>query len=181
MGGWRRSGLILGAALCWSAALLIGAVVGLPERAAFTGVVIPGERPIAPEIGAVAPPFSGLTVAGERLDLWALHGKPIILNFWATWCEPCALEMPELQALYAERGAEQVRVLAVNLGEGAAQVQAWGQHFGLTFDLLLDPTQQVAALYHLRGQPSTYVISAEGVITHIFYGPTTAAALRGAL
>lgn len=180
MGWLRRSGLILGAALCWSAALLLLVVVGLPERATYTGVVRPGERPIAPEIGAVAPPFSGVTVTGERVDLWALRGQQVIVNFWATWCEPCAVEMPELQALYAERSTA-LRVVAVNLGEGAAQVRAWADRFGLTFDLLLDPDQRVAALYQLRGQPSTYVISAEGVITHIFYGPTTAAALRGVL
>jgi peroxiredoxin len=89
--------------------------------------------------------------------------------------------MPELQALYAARRDDGLRVVAVNLGETREAAQTWVDAFGLSFDIALDTNGRVAALYALRGQPSTYVVAPDGVITHIFYGATTRAALEAAL
>jgi peroxiredoxin len=151
-----------------SAAVVILIVVGLPQRADYTGVLtIPGVRPTAPEINAYAPPFALPTLMGELLQLESLRGETVLINFWATWCVPCAIEMPELQTLYEQRD---VRIIAVNLGESREEVAAWVEAFGLTFDVVLDARQEVAALYALRGQPSTYVVSPDGIITAIFYG-----------
>jgi peroxiredoxin len=74
-----------------------------------------------------------------------------------------------------------VRVLAVNLGEPTELIVDWVQHFGLTFEIVLDPDQTIASLYRLRGQPSTFVVSPDGVITQIYYGPTSQQALEAAL
>ncbi|MBI5669053.1 MAG: TlpA family protein disulfide reductase [Chloroflexi bacterium] len=166
---------------CLSAAIVLVASAGLPERAAFTGQIQPNGQVVAPEIGVVAPPFRAATPDGDTLDLLDLRGAPVIINFWATWCEPCRVEMPALQTIYDRYRARGLRLLAVNLGETPAAVRAWADEFGLTFDLLLDPRQQIAAQYALRGQPSTYVLSPTGVITHIFYGPVTEAALEAAV
>jgi peroxiredoxin len=171
----------IGAGVCFLAAALLAWNAGLPERAEFTGRVIPGELPVAPEIGAVAPPFTAQTVDGTRVSLTDLRGQPVLVNFWATWCVPCRVEMPMLEEVYRDTRAKGLRILAVNLGEDPQTARQWGQGLGLTFDLLSDPRGDIAALYALRGQPSTYVISPNGLITAIFYGPASGDALRSAL
>jgi peroxiredoxin len=155
--------------------------MGLPERAEYTGQIIPGELPIAPEIGAVAPPFELTTTAGDKVNLSTLRGSPILVNFWATWCEPCRVELPGMELVYRDYQAKGLHILAVNLGESSDTAKSWADEFGLTFDLLLDRNQQIAALYQLRGQPSTYVISPEGIITQIFYGPASQDGLQAAI
>lgn len=176
----KQAVLLVGAALALAAAvaLLLGA--GLPERASYTGQNSTGQI-AAPEIGAFAPSFTLNTAHGRRVSLRDLHEGPVIINFWATWCAPCRIEMPELQTIYQRYQARGLRVLAINLGESAAEITAWAQHFGLTFDLLLDAQGETAALYHLRGQPSTYIVAPGGMISAIFYGPTSARDLQNAL
>jgi peroxiredoxin len=87
--------------------------------------------------------------------------------------------MPELQAFHEAHPA--VPLLAVNLGESREQIVDWVNRLGLTFDIALDADGSIASLYRLRGQPSTYVVSPSGVITAIFYGPTTRQSLEAAL
>ncbi len=177
----RRLLLLATAAITWMAALLLLIDTGLPNRAAFTGQITLGEIPTAPEINAIAPPFTLTSITGEQVDLTELRGSPVIINFWATWCTPCKVEMPILQRLYNEYQAQGLRILAINLGEGPAAVREWQTTLGLTYDLLLDSQQETAARYYLRGQPSTYVVSPNGIITHIYYGPVSDQALRNTL
>ncbi|MEZ4667309.1 MAG: TlpA disulfide reductase family protein [Anaerolineae bacterium] len=177
---WKRLLLLLGAATCWGAALFIVLHSGLPERATYTGYIESGQR-VAPELNAFAPPFSLTTLGDVTVHLGDLRGRAVIVNFWATWCEPCKVEMPDLQALYQQYQSQGLRLLAVNLGEPSSVAQQWVNEFDLTFDILLDQTQSVAAVYQLRGQPSTYVISPDGIIAYIVYGPTTREALEAAI
>ncbi len=170
--------LAAGAAACLLTALIVLVVAGLPDRAAYSGQLLANGELVAPEIGALAPAWQTETLDGS-VDFENLRGMPLVINFWATWCVPCRVEMPELQALHEAQPT--VRVMAVNLGEPLGLIVDWVQHFGLTFDIVLDPDQTIASLYRLRGQPSTYVVSPDGVITHIFYGPTSQQSLEAAL
>jgi peroxiredoxin len=177
----ERVMLVGGAVAMFAAALLILVAVGLPERVQFTGRLIEGERPVAPEIDAVAPPFQTLRVDGRPFDLNETRGQVVVLNFWATWCEPCRVEMPVLQALsdrYERRG---LRVVGVNMGETAGMIREWAAMYGVRYDLLLDEQGQIAALYQIRGQPTTYVIGPSGVITQIFLGAADEAAFEAAI
>ena len=177
----KRGLLMLLAAGCLSAAAFIVAQAGLPERAAFTGSIFAAGTGYAPEIAAPAPLFTARTLDGGVFRLAALRGSPVVLNFWATWCGPCRFELPELQALYAALQPRGLRIVAVNLGERPEAARAWVEALDLTFDIVLDEQRATAARYHLRGQPSTFIISPDGVITAIFYGPASADALRAAL
>jgi peroxiredoxin len=172
--------LLVGAVICLIAAFFVVLGAGLPERATYTGFIEAGQE-YAPELNAIAPPFEAQTLVGGTLRLADLRGKAVLINFWATWCEPCKAEMPDLQAVYAAYQARGLRVLGVNLGEGKADVEAWVKQHGLTFDIVLDDEQRIASLYQLRGQPSSYLIAPDGVITQIYYGPTTRQSLEAAI
>lgn len=181
MGGLQRLLLLIcGVALLSFAGMLIAAA-GLPDRAVYSSVFLPGEtRPVAPELNAIAPPFTLRTVQGARVELLALRGQTVVINFWATWCVPCAIEMPELQMVY-EALSGQFHLLAINLGESADAVRQWADRHGLTFPLLLDADLSVSSAYRLRAQPSTYIIAPDGSIVAAFFGPVSADVLRSAL
>ena len=175
MSARRRLPLLLLAAAAFVAALFILQAAGLP------GQYQDGLRPVAPELYALAPDFEARSISGEQIDLGALRGSPVLINFWATWCGPCALEMPNLETIFESQRQRGLRVLAVNLGESSAEIAAWQQAYNLSYDLLIDQSQEIAALYHLRGQPSTYLVSPEGIITAIYFGPVQESTLLAAL
>ncbi len=170
---WLR---LLAALACLGAAFALINSAGLPERKAYSGFYLANSVYVAPELGALAPPFTLWTTAFQALSLDQIQADAIIINFWATWCGPCRAEMRDLQALYeAEPG--NWRILAVNLGESAATAQAWAAELGLTYDILLDPLGEVARLYQIRGQPSTYLLDSGRRIQQIYFGPLPIEAL----
>lgn len=173
----RRLLVGVGAGVCFAAAALILLLVGLPDRAVYSGTLTADGVRVAPEIGALAPPFQAQTLNGE-FELAARRGTPVVVNFWATWCVPCAVEMPELQTIHEEGAAY---IVGVNLAEPRGAVSAWADAYGITFDLAFDPSGEIASLYALRGQPSTYIIAPDGIIQHIYFGATNAASLRDSL
>ena len=175
--------LLLGGAV-FSAAIAVAVIyaAGLPLRLDYASYLIYSDGVlVAPEIGARAPLFGLPRLEGPYLRLAELNGSPVVINFWATWCAPCRAEMPALQQLHAEYRQAGLRVLGINAGETADAVRRWRDAFNLGFDLLLDTNQAAAALYRLRGYPTTYVVSPAGVITHVFHGPVNADNLRAAL
>ncbi len=180
MGRVQRWLLFFGAVASLVTAFLIIWSAGLPERAAYTGYVAEGER-YAPELNALAPLFEGETLNGQTLKLVDLRGQVILINFWATWCEPCKAEMPDLQAVYEDYQSRGLMILGVNLDEGQSDISRWVEELGLTFDIVLDERQQIATLYQLRGQPSSYLVAPNGVITQVYYGPTTRQELEAAI
>lgn len=176
-----RLPILLAAAACFIVAGLLVYDAGLPERADYTTFSESGEGQVAPEVGAIAPPFTAQTLRGETVSLDDLRGHPVIINFWATWCGPCRIEMPELQRLYEAHHADGLRILAVNLGEPVDRVAAWRDEFGLTFDLVLDPEREIARRYAFRDPPSTFIIAPDGTITKVFFGPVPEGRLRDAV
>jgi peroxiredoxin len=108
--------------------------------------------------------FSVPTPDGSSLALGALRGKIVLLNFWATWCEPCLEEMPAMERLeraYRERG---LAVLAVSVDrEGATVVRPFLKRHALSFRVGLDPQQAVARLYRIWALPSTLILSRRGL------------------
>jgi thiol-disulfide isomerase/thioredoxin len=167
-------------------AILIGVVIlvraGLPDRATHTGYFISGVTlPIAAEVGVLAPQIQHTSLNGDDIDLWALRGKPVLINFWATWCAPCLAEMPDLQAIYEDYQPLGLRILAVNLSESPTEIESWVARFQLTFDILPDDAGDILKQYPRHGPPATYLVSPDGIITRIDYGPIHADTLRGYL
>ena len=93
-----------------------------------------------------------------------MRGRPVLVNFWATWCGPCRLEMPTIQSRFNQYQSD-LRFLAINFDEPADVVQSFINELELTFDVLLDPGGKVQRLYAVLGYPTTYIIDHEGVIS----------------
>ena len=175
-----RAARVSTALICLAFGVFLLADSGLPRRADFTGEVVDGQH-FAPETGAFAPLFEQTTLAGDTLSLLELRGSPVILNFWATWCVPCRVEMPALQNLHDRYHMEGLRIIGVNLGESQAAMHDWINDLNLTFTILPDPAGVIVNQYYLLGQPSTYVIAPDGRIINVFYGPVPEDQLRSAL
>ncbi|MBI5406912.1 MAG: TlpA family protein disulfide reductase [Nitrospirae bacterium] len=100
----------------------------------------------------------------KRISLRNYKGKIVMLNFWATWCAPCRLEMPSMEKLYRQFKDKGFVVLAVAAGEKADDVTAFVKEYHITFSTLLDTDQGVAEGYKVWALPTTYFINAEGKI-----------------
>ncbi len=153
-------GLLLGLAL---GVILLFGIWRDRAPARISSLSLEAESRATPAIGSPAPDFELAALPGGNLSLADLRGSPVILNFWATWCAPCRLEMPLFQQRFENSGGA-LRVVAVNAGENATTVQAFVDEFDLTFEVLLDPNGEVQRLYQVRGYPTTYLLDAEGLI-----------------
>lgn len=129
--------------------------------------------PPAPQVGHPAPDFTLSTTDGETVTLSELHGKPVLVNFWATWCPPCRAEMPHIQAAYGEYEEAGLVILAMDQQEPIEEVRLFAEGLGLTFPLVLDTTGQVGTAYLVRALPTSFFIDRDGIIRDKFAGPMT--------
>ncbi|MEX0788182.1 MAG: TlpA disulfide reductase family protein [Anaerolineales bacterium] len=162
--GWVGAGALLGVSIG------LGYFLGIPEVDSPRSAGPSAAAAIAmPVVGAPAPDFMLETPDGVRFSVEQARGQVVVLNFWATWCEPCRSEMPMLQARYERDRERGLLVLGVDFDEAAEAVRAFGRELGITFPLLLDPGAEAQRLYRIRGYPSTFVIDREGllVVEHI--------------
>lgn len=131
--------------------------------------------------GGVAPDFELATLSGETVRLSDYAGRPVILNFWATWCAPCRVEMPELQRAYDRFGADGPVILTINQEESAEQVGEFFADVGLTLPALLDPKGRVGLTYGAVFLPTTVVVDPDGIVTKIHRGMISGDAIDGYL
>ncbi len=127
----------------------------------------------APAVGHPAPDFTLNNLAGQEVSLSDFRGRPVIVNFWATWCGPCRVEMPHLQDSYEAHKDDDLVVLAVNLTkrDDPALIPDFMNELGLSMPVVLDETGEVAETYQLLGQPASVFIDRDGVIQEYFQGP----------
>ena len=111
-----------------------------------------------------APDFTLKDLYGNSVSLQDLRGKVVFLNFWATWCPPCRLEMPTMEELHKEFGDQGLVILAINYRENPAEIKAFFEQHQLTFPALLDPEGKVLDLYKAWSLPTTYLINKNGEI-----------------
>ena len=122
-----------------------------------------------PAVGYPAPEFRLKSLNDENFALSDLRGKPVVLNFWATWCGPCRNEMPALQKA-AEKLDGEVAIIGVDQGESAETVRQFVDEFGVSFQILLDANQDAANAFDVTLMPTTYFIDAQGVIRGVHLG-----------
>lgn len=141
--------------------LLVLALVILATGCTETGAVV-GDR---------APDFQLQDLEGNEVSLSSLRGSPILLNFWATWCPTCRLEMPFIQEVYQEWTDKGLVILAIDMGESAATVRDFMQNNNYTIPVLLDTRRVVSQKYNVTAIPTTFFIDRNGVIQDKLIGP----------
>ena len=132
-----------------------------------------------PKEGFQAPNFTLETSNGETIILSDLHGKPIVINFWASWCPPCRAEMPALQSTFEENQERDLIILAVNTTnqDSIEKAVSFAEEFELTFPILFDRDGSVSRLYQTSALPTTYFINREGIIEKVVIGGPMSEAL----
>jgi len=165
----------------WNSLILIWIVIG-------TGWIILNRVPqgedetedidrALPQVGYLAPALEGVTLSGTPIRLDDSRGKVVLVNFWATWCPPCRLEMPALQALYARYQGQRFEILAVNLQEQDDRVSAFVDEMGLTFPVIIDRSGDLSNAYSVTSLPTTFIVDREGIIRDRIVGGPLAEAL----
>jgi peroxiredoxin len=123
-----------------------------------------GLSPI-PETPA-APDFALQDVEGNPHRLADYRGKPVVLNFWATWCAPCRAEMPSMQRAHESVADEGIAIVAINVGDDADSIQRFLAEVPVDFPLPMDIDMKVVQAYAARGLPTTFVIDPDGRLVY---------------
>jgi cytochrome c biogenesis protein CcmG, thiol:disulfide interchange protein DsbE len=146
--------------------ILVGTIVGALAIGA-TVLAKFGSDVASVEVGTKAPDFHAIDLAtGDSVSLHAHYrGAVTLVNVWATWCEPCRVEMPAMEKLYQALAPRGFKIAAVSIDEGTPEdVQAFGRELGLSFDLLQDRSTKVQQIYQTTGVPESFLLNRDGVI-----------------
>lgn len=159
--------------------LAVGSVVGI----ALLGILFmalgndPGKID-SPLIGKAAPGFALKAVgSGETIDLQQLRGRPVVINFWATWCMPCYEEHPTLVANARSLGND-VQFIGVVFNDTEEKIQAFLRERGSAYPTLLDQQGKIAIAYGVGGVPETFFVNRQGTIVAKYSGPINTDALQ---
>jgi peroxiredoxin len=171
-GGLSWVGVVLALAVLAVAALVVaGRLVGQPSTTA--GVVVEGVA----AVGRPAPRVELPGLRGGRVRLADLRGRPVVLNFWASWCPPCLAEMPEFQRVHQRLG-DRVAFLGVNQRDQLQAAEQLARSSGVTYPLAVDPAGRAFDAFGGLGMPTTVLIGADGTVADIFAGQLDETLLR---
>lgn len=123
-----------------------------------------------PGIAQVAPDFAYTLPDGTTQKLSDLRGKKVLLNFWATWCGPCQVEMPEMQYASKVYEKEDLVILAINRSETPETIRPFAAKFGITFPIVVNSNNDIGEAYGVRGLPTSYFINSDGTVNYIQIG-----------
>jgi thiol-disulfide isomerase/thioredoxin len=154
--------LFQGPAAAWRAAAL-SLLLALPPAALAAASIKPWTSGATPKLE-----LDGLD--GRKVQLSALKGKVVLVNYWATWCEPCIDEMPSIERLRKKMKGRPFEVLAVNYGESADRVSAFIAKMKLSMPVLLDPYKNSVDAWKVRGLPMTFLVDAAGRVRYWSFG-----------
>ena len=130
-----------------------------------SGVCVAALTPSGP-----APDFTLRSMDGQNLRLGEQRGRVVMVNFWATWCGPCRLEMPHLNRLYEKYRSAGFVLFGVNVDEDVRIAAALAQKMGIKFPVLADTDKRVSKQYDLSAMPSTVLIDRDGRVRHVHRG-----------
>lgn len=122
-------------------------------------------------IGDRFPDFEVESLAGGNLSLASYAGRPLFVNFWATWCGPCRIELPEMEAIWVSREFGDLAIIAISIGERRETVETFvTEDIPLTFDVGIDPGGDFNDKYKIIGMPTSYFLDTRGVIKDVNIG-----------
>lgn len=157
------------------ATLLIVGLVNRNVNNSIDASIAKGERVPAPAFTLpVLTSTAGLPPAGQNLSLAQLHGHPVVLNIWASWCVPCTDEAPILQSIWNRYRAQGVYVLGVDVKDLTGDALGFHKEYGLTFPTVRDGEGNIQGPYGTTGVPESFIIDRDGKIAAALRGPLTA-------
>jgi cytochrome c biogenesis protein CcmG, thiol:disulfide interchange protein DsbE len=120
------------------------------------------------ELGTKAPDFHAYTLDSipKQKSLADYRGKVLMINVWATWCLPCRVEMPSIEALDKDYAKKGLKIVAVSIDDPGTDstIRAFAKQYGLTFEILHDPQGKISEAYDITGYPETFIVGKDGVI-----------------
>jgi cytochrome c biogenesis protein CcmG, thiol:disulfide interchange protein DsbE len=149
--------------------LAIGALVaGIVAAVAYGATHYLRKELFPVELGSRAPDFSAYTLDSvpKQKSLADYRGQVLMINVWATWCLPCRVEMPSIEALHKDYGPKGLKIVAVSIDDPGTDstIRAFARQYGLTFEILHDPKGAITDLYDITGYPETFIVGRDGVI-----------------
>jgi len=155
--------------------LFVGIIVAVVGTAVAIGAYVMRDQLFPVEVGSSAPDFIARRVDGsQRIQTLADYkGKVMVLNIWATWCQPCVVEMPTIEQLRRLVPDSDLKIVAVSIDDfvGADSVRSFAKNLNLSFDILLDSLHHIDRDYLTTGYPETFVIARDGTIRKKWIGP----------
>lgn len=139
----------------------------------FTSSQLYAERPLLKQLSgrSTAPAFELADLEDKIHRLADYKGKPIVINFWATWCPPCRKEMPSMNRAWKQLKEEGIEMIAINVGEHEADILAFQDEHPIDFQILLDQESESLESWRIKGLPTTYIISPKGAVAYSAIGP----------
>ncbi|MGE4217833.1 MAG: TlpA family protein disulfide reductase [Alphaproteobacteria bacterium] len=166
-------------------ALIALCLLGLPASGALPEPV--ASTALSPWTADVPPPLGLTDLAGVERDLHSMHGRTVVVHFFATWCEPCIPELAALERFRSRAGGEQLAVVAVGVGEGAVRLRRFFAGRPAAFTVLPDPDRRATRAWRVEVLPATFILdgdlkprfAAEGDVDWDGLDPAALAALVG--
>ena len=144
------------------------AIAALALGACVSGAL--AESDIKPWKGKPTLRLAGPDLEGKAIDLKAMKGRVLVVNFWATWCEPCRDEMPSLERLRGKLAGKPFDVITVNFGESAERVAQFLGKEKVTLPVMLDTQKETAKDWGVGGLPMTFLVDATGRVRYSTFG-----------
>lgn len=171
---WRKVALSA-PALCCAAAIALAPAIGWSQHEHHNA------QSTAPAVGNPAIPFELKSLEGKPVGLVSFRGKPLIVNFFASWCDPCRDEMPIINELASKAAKDGYSVLGIAVDDTRAAVTEFVREANLVLTIALDLNSRVKRAYRIFGPPATFFIDERGIIRDVVLGPMTAKRAREGL
>ena len=172
----RRSRLVLATAIALVAVVAVGWFAWSQSNANPTPSIVVGRNPL---LDKPAPAISLPTLDGSgTVNLSDYAGRPVIVNFWASWCVPCRQEFPLFKDARAAHAADGLEILGVVHLDSADSAQGFATEQGATWPLLMDANNSVWQAYGQLLVPTTYYIDRQGIVRAVSYGPPPSGTLE---
>ena len=122
------------------------------------------------KVGEQAPQFRLANLQGDPVALQDYIGKPVVINFWGSFCEPCIREMPSFESQYQQWKDQGVELLGINLSEDTIAVSTYVKKQGVNYTILRDVDRKTEKRYGLRSYPTTFFVNRDGTLSSVFVG-----------